>query len=188
VVGGVFLKALYDKPLWKKYASRDVTKAKNWAPIPKQPKVIVIVPAADRQAAKWRYTTTSPGADWSKENFDASAWQEGWSGFGSDGTPGAVIGTVWNTSNIWLRREIEIPADKVKVKELWLHHDEDAEIYINGVLALKTSGFTGSYDTFPLTEAGKAAIRPGKNVIAVHCRQTTGGQYVDLGLVSVQTN
>jgi hypothetical protein len=69
-----------------------------------------------------------------------------------------------------------------------LHHDEDVEIYINGVLALKTAGFVGSYDVFPLTKEGRAALQAGKNLIAIHCRQSTGGQYVDLGFVTVQTN
>jgi hypothetical protein len=148
----------------------------------------VIVPAADQQAAKWRYTTTKPSGDWAKENFNASAWPEGWSGFGSDGTPGAVIGTVWKTSNIWLRREVEIPMDKSQTPELWLHHDEDAEVYINGVLALKTTGWVGNYDVFPLSKAARAALKPGKNTLAVHCQQTGGGQYVDLGLVEVRNN
>ncbi len=34
VVGGVFLQMLYDQALWKKWASRDGTKASNWAPLP----------------------------------------------------------------------------------------------------------------------------------------------------------
>ncbi len=33
VVGGVFLQMLYDRAAWKKWASRDVTKAANWAPL-----------------------------------------------------------------------------------------------------------------------------------------------------------
>jgi hypothetical protein len=37
VVGGVFLQMLYDRAGWKKWASRDVTKAANWAPLPKPP-------------------------------------------------------------------------------------------------------------------------------------------------------
>jgi hypothetical protein len=188
VVGGVFAQLLYDKAVWQKWAKRDKTKAKNWAPIPKLPTITVVVPAADKQAAKWRYTTSRPASDWASASFDASAWKEGWGGFGTDGTPGAVIGTVWNTSYIWMRREVELPAAALAAPQLWLHHDEDVEIYINGVLALKTGGFVGSYDAFPLTKEARAALKPGKNLIAIHCRQSTGGQYVDLGFVTVQAN
>ena len=188
VVGGVFAQMLYDQAVWQKWAKRDKTKAAKWAPMPVAPKITVLVPAADQQASKWRYTTTKPPGDWAKSDYNATSWPEGWSGFGTAGTPGAIIGTVWNTGDIWLRREVEILANKLRDQELWLHHDEDAEIYINGVLALKTSGWVDGYEAFPLTEAGKAALKAGKNIIAVHCHQTSGGQYVDLGLVAVQTD
>jgi hypothetical protein len=188
VVGGVFAQLLYDKAVWKKWASRDKTRAANWAPIPKAPTVVTVVPAADKKSATWQYTLNRPADGWTKENFDATSWNEGWSGFGSHGTPGAVIGTVWRTSDIWLRRTVEIPADQLQNQQLWMHHDEDVEVHINGVLAFKTSGYVSSYDVFPLTKAGRAALKPGKNLIAVHCRQTGGGQYVDLGLVSVKNN
>ena len=69
VVGGVFLQMLYDLPLWQKYAGRDRTKAANWAPMPKAPKVTVIVPAADQQAAIWDYTTSRPASDWMTVQF-----------------------------------------------------------------------------------------------------------------------
>jgi len=187
VVGGVFAQLLYDKAVWQKWAGRDQTKASNWAPIPPAPKLTSVVPAADKHAEKWRYTTSPPATNWANENFDASTWKEGWSGFGTHGTPGAIVGTVWNTSNIWLRREVEIPADKLHDLQLWLHHDDDAEIYVNSSLVLKTTGWMTAYDTVPLTETGKRAFKPGKNLLAVHCRQTSGGQYVDLGLVDVET-
>jgi hypothetical protein len=186
VVGGVFAQMLYDKATWQKWASRDKTKASGWAPIPALPKVTAIVPAADKQAATWRYTTTRPADDWTNPAFDDSAWKEGQSGFGTRGTPGAVIGTTWNTREIWLRREIEIPADKLANLQLWLHHDEDTEIYLNGVLALRANGYVTGYDAIPLNATAKAALKPGKNLIAVHCRQTGGGQYIDVGLVDVE--
>lgn len=185
VVGGVFAQMLYDKKVWKKWAKQDVTKASKWAPMPVPPMVTTIVPAADKSPATWRYTTSKPAQNWFTADFDSSSWKEGQSGFGTRNTPGARVATTWNAPEIWLRREIEMPAGQWKNLQGWLHHDEDAEIYINGVLALRTSGYTGDYDSFPLLPAGKAALKPGKNVIAIHCRQTQGGQYIDFGLVEV---
>jgi hypothetical protein len=92
---------------------------------------------------------------------------------------------VWNTKDIWLRREFNVSDCEWRDLQAWLHHDEDAQVYINGVLALRVSGFVTGYELWPISSTSKAAIRPGKNLIAVHCQQTAGGQYVDLGLVDV---
>src|SRR5207245_1598471 len=91
VVGGVFAQLLYDKTLWKKWASRDKTKAANWAPIPAPPKITEVVAAADKAPATWRFTTSPPGDGWTQAEFDDSSWKEGQSGFGTPGTPGARI-------------------------------------------------------------------------------------------------
>jgi hypothetical protein len=48
VVGGLFLRALYDSAVWKKYASRDQTKARQWAPLRTASRVPIAVPAVDR--------------------------------------------------------------------------------------------------------------------------------------------
>jgi hypothetical protein len=185
VVGGVFAQMLYDKAVWQKWASRDQTKAANWAPMPKPPKITMVVPAADTQPATWRYTASKPADDWAKPGFDDSAWKQGQSGFGTRGTPGSVVRTEWNTPTIWLRREFDLPASGAKDLHLYLHHDEDAQVYVNGVLAASAGGYSTDYETLPLTPAGKAAVKPGRNVIAVQCRQTGGGQYVDAGFVEI---
>ncbi|MGC8990893.1 MAG: hypothetical protein ACP5MD_12300, partial [Verrucomicrobiia bacterium] len=132
------------------------------------------------------YTTSRPAQDWMKPEYDDSAWSKGPAGFGTAGTPGAHVRTRWNTQNIWLRREITLPESPLRLPMFRIHHDEDVEVYVNGVLAAAASGYTTDYEEMPLTPAGKAALRPGRNVIAVHCRQTGGGQYIDLGLVDVQ--
>ncbi|MCS7089736.1 MAG: DUF4965 domain-containing protein [Verrucomicrobiota bacterium] len=186
VVGALFLPALYDAKLWEKWAARDQTRATNWAPMPRPPKMIPVVPAADTQPTLWRYTTTRPPENWNHPFFDDRSWKEGLSGFGTPGTPGAHIGTVWNTPRIWLRREIELPSEGLDQIQLWIHHDEDAEVYLNGQLIGQFRGYTTSYFSRPLRPLARAVLKPGKNLLAVTCRQTGGGQYIDAGLVRME--
>ncbi len=186
VVGGVFAQMLYDKAVWAKWASRDKTKAANWAPMPKPPKTVVVVPTSQDQGLEWRFTTTKPSGQWFAPDFDDSMWQRGPGGFGTRGTPGAVVRTEWNTPDIWLRRAFDLPADfKPRQLRLLLHHDEDAEVFLNGQSGAEVSGYTTEYDSVPLAAAAEGALRPGRNVIAVHCHQTGGGQYIDVGVAAL---
>jgi hypothetical protein len=188
VVGGLFLKMLYDRAVWKKWAGRDTTKAANWAPLPVPPKVSVVVPTSQNERIAWRYTAEQPAEGWFQPGFDAASWKEGAGGFGTAGTPGAVVRTVWSSPDIWLRREFTLPAGDRNTLQLRMHHDEDAEVYINGVLAAAVNGFTSDYEEVAINGAGRAALKEGKNVLAIHCHQTTGGQYIDAGLVQVVPN
>jgi hypothetical protein len=118
--------------------------------------------------------------------FDDASWRIGPGGFGTRNTPGSVVRTDWTTADIWLRRTFELPAGFAAVNpQLLLHHDEDAEIYINGVLALKATGYATDYEFVPMTPEARAALKAGRNTLSVHCHQTTGGQYIDVGLVEV---
>jgi hypothetical protein len=69
---------------------------------------------------------------------------------------------------------------------LLLHHDEDAEVYVNGFLGARVKGYVTDYDEVVLTPEAVKALHPGKNTLAVHCRQTRGGQYIDVGLVEIK--
>lgn len=145
-----------------------------------------LLPTARRGGGVWRYTTQEPSANWFQPDFDDSSWAEGMAGFGRRGTPGAIIGTEWTTKQIWLRREFHLPAEVLIRREqlrLRIHHDEDVRVYLNGVEAFRESGFLTDYDDVAITPEALAALQPGRNVIAITCQQTEGGQYIDAGLV-----
>jgi hypothetical protein len=186
VVGGVFMKMLTDREMWKKWASRDKQKAGPWAPLPSPPEIKPVVPDACVEPISWRFTTQKPPDDWYKTDFDDGDWKHGPAGFGTAGTPGAVVRTEWKTADIWIRRSFDFPQVAFHDLQFSLHHDEDVEIYLNGVLAATAKGYITDYELVPINATAKAALKPGgKNVLAVHCHQTTGGQYIDVGIVDV---
>ena len=181
VVGGFFIKLLSDRDAWKKWASRDRLKPANWTPLPVAPKISVIVPAEQT----WRYTMEKPAGNWTKPEFDASGWKEGQAGFGTR-PPGFVQHTPWNTADIWLRREITLPDGAHPQLEFVAYHDEDVEIYVNGIPAAQEGGFTTMFVPLEISREARAAMKPGaKILVAVHCHQTIGGQGIDVGLADV---
>ncbi|HEY3414384.1 MAG TPA: DUF4965 domain-containing protein [Armatimonadota bacterium] len=188
VIGGVFIKMLADRPVWLKWARRDKTVVNTWAPLPKTPRLTIteIVPTSRKAAQTWRYTTEQPGADWMKPEFDASAWTEGPAGFGTAGTPGITVRTNWNTSDIWIRREVTMPANPVRDLQFLVYHDEDVDIYINGIPAASETSFTTEYIPVEISRFALALLKPGATVtLAAHCHQTAGGQGVDVGIAKV---
>jgi hypothetical protein len=191
VIGGVFIKMLADPSTWKKWARRDRARVGNWAPAPSPPRVTQLVPTSEHKPAVWRYSFAKPSADWTRPAFEDSNWKQGPGGFGTSGTPGAVIGTTWDTPDIWLRREVILP-DRTNPANIQLrvYHDEDLEVYIDDVLAANQSGYVTAYDFVDIRPAALKLLTPGKKIVlSVHCHQTGGGQGVDVGLVDlVETN
>ncbi len=186
VVGGVFIRLMQDRDIWNKWVAQADSMTGAWSAIPNPPKIIETVATSMDSPRQWHYVFDRPAENWYTVAFDpaAAGWRTGPGGFGTRGTPGAVVRTRWNTSNIWLRREFtltEIPDDL----HLYVHHDEDAQIYINGVFVAELGGFTTDYDPYPLSETARKALTIGTNVMAIHCRQTTGGQYIDAGFARV---
>lgn len=184
VVGGVFIKMLDDKAVWHKYAGRDKTPAGPWASLPTPPIVTEVIPTARKATTDWAYTFEKPAQGWESLGFDASAWKKGPAGFGS-GTDngGAPIRTEWTSDEIWVRREFELNAETLKAVQLVIQHDDDADVYINGQLAFHLGG-ANRYEIFELPQNIRKFLKVGKNVLAIHCRDTGGDQFIDAGFIT----
>jgi hypothetical protein len=174
----------YDRAIIK--VDLEQAAAVNQGNLARVPEIRVVVPTSQQKGIPWRYTLDKPGDNWFKPEFDDSAWKEGIGGFGTKGTPGAVVRTEWKTDNIWIRRAFTLPEIATENLFFLLHHDEDAEIYLNGVLAAKVESFITEYEEVAISAEARAALKPEKNQIAVHCRQTKGGQYIDVGLIEIK--
>ncbi len=149
------------------------------------PAVRMIVPTSEDSPQPWTYTTRRPDGEWYRAGYHAAGWQEGRGGFGTPDTPGAHVGTTWNTADIWARRTFELGAVPAAPLYLALHHDEDAEVYVNGVLVGRYPDYTVDYAYLPLPDSARAALHAGRNTLAVHVHQTKGGQFLDAGIASV---
>jgi hypothetical protein len=87
---------------------------------------------------------------------------------------------VWDTPDIWLRREFKTETEVKGQFQLDVNHDEDAEIYLDGQKIASLKGHNGEYAAAPLPEL--KSLPAGVHTLAIHCRQTEGGQYIDAGL------
>jgi len=143
----------------------------------------MLLPNALQGEYRWQYTTNQPPDDWFAANFDSSTWKRSFGGFGTSNTPGAVVRTEWSTADIWLRRQFVLPESLPNSWSLAIHHDEDVEVYLNGVLAATLEGHTVGYMIVPISAEAQGVLTGGTNSIAVHCHQTSGGQYIDVGLI-----
>lgn len=177
----------YDRSLVKMDADKITAAAKKLYLPP--PTVKTLVPTSEKDAQTWRFTTEKPADNWQQADFDDSKWKTGPGGFGEPTTPGSHVKTVWNNNDIWLRRYFELPADwqpeASRSYAVRIHHDEDTEIFLDGHLIARTTGFTTDYIEVPLDAEAVKRLHGGKSTLAVHCHQTGGGQYIDVGLVEV---
>ena len=153
-------------------------KGKDGAKIP----VTTFVDDARGRPATWSYITTAPAPGWKEVGSKAfKNWIKGQGGFGTRKTPNSYVTTDWDEEQIWMRTSFgatEIPEKLV----LEIYHDEDVEVYLNGVEIYKATSYVTDYQVVELGKEALDAFQTSNNVLAAHCRQTTGGQFIDMAL------
>lgn len=142
-----------------------------------------IVPMATEEPWAGLYTRTTPSDGWEMPDFDAKGWKEGKAAWGSDGLP--AVNTRWSATNsdLFVRRTVDIKAADLQ-EDLYLvySHDDVFEIFINGTKVATTGETWREGVKLRLDGELKGLLKPGKNVIAAHCHNTTGGAYTDFGV------
>lgn len=145
--------------------------------------LVVIAGDSGQNPTHWAYSTTDPGAGWLETGFDDRTWKRGPAGFGVTNTPAVKVGTPWDSNAIWLRASVELPKlnpdDRLT---LHLFHDEDVTICVNGKRLYEAKGYLTQYSDILLDANQMELFQAGGNTLAVFCRQTGGGQGIDLGL------
>jgi hypothetical protein len=145
--------------------------------------LVSVAETAEKGGWKGRYTFDRPTSGWVTATFNDARWKEGEAAFG---TPDEITAkTQWkgDNSEIWVRREINVDTDLAD-KKIWLEysHDDDVELYINGVEVVNTGHKWRKNVLTPLPDAAVQTLKAGRNVIAAHCLNRTGGALLDFGL------
>ncbi|KUG08559.1 glutaminase family protein [Solirubrum puertoriconensis] len=143
----------------------------------------VLAAASETVPQAYRFTTNKPADNWMQPNFDDKAWEQG-AGLLATEKDERNAKTHWQGSDVWLRRTVtlkEVPRQKLK---LYMRHDDDVEVYLNGVPAFSCAPcFTPDYLEFEVAPAAAATLRKGANTLAVHCKNTGGPGTLDVGLL-----
>jgi len=154
---------------------------------------LVILPTAEHQPVRWRYTFEKPGRDWAAAEFNDVSWKEGESGFGDREAPPERMGpyprggrfprTQWNSEEIWLRRSVTLPRIDFAFAYAIFQQRGECELFIDGK---PIQSFWSLETYYPLELAGGASEvlkKPGPHVLAVHAKRHSGRiNYVDVGL------
>ncbi len=141
--------------------------------------VEMVVPSAEEKLTTWSYTDEKPADNWMAPDFAATTWKTGQGMFG--GQDEKRIKTKWKTDDIWLRKEVSLN-EALEEAVVKIAFDDNYEIYVNGQLLLAETGASAPYKYMQVDKEKSKLFKKGKNVIAVHCKNTGGGQHIDVGI------
>jgi hypothetical protein len=137
-----------------------------------------ILPTADELPYETHYTENQPANDWAATNFNDKDWQSAAAPFGNEGP----FKTKWSGKDIWTRRSFTLKNSIEGPVYLKLRHDDNVEVFLNGTLIHSTKGWTHKYIFIPI-ENPSLLKQNAPNVLAIHCANTAGGQFIDAGIV-----
>lgn len=145
--------------------------------------VVGIVPNGEDRPWSAKYVTQQPNGNWFKPEFNDKDWKNGEGAFGTkENEP--LSKTQWSEEKIWVRREISLPEDLTnRTVYLEYSHDDDVQIYVNGIEVVNTGPSTGKNKRIKLSSEALKTLKKGKNLLTGYCHNTGGNGFFDFGLL-----
>jgi hypothetical protein len=141
----------------------------------------LILPTAAVERWDAAYTENKPDGKWTDVAYDDQTWKKGKAAFGTPEMPN--LSTKWESKDVWVRRPFDLDEDySGSPVVLEYSHDDIFELYINGIEVVATDYSWRNNVMKELPEEVTRTLVPGKNIIAAHCHNRTGGGYTDFGL------
>lgn len=140
-----------------------------------------VLATGQSQPAEVLYTETDPGQGWMHEQYNDAQWKKGRMPFGKGWDD--QFATPWNSKQIWVRRTFELNDTDIEQLMLQLRHDDDVEVYINGLPVYAcTRCYLRKAKEYKLGNEIKKSLKKGTNLIAVKCINPSGNAWLDVGL------
>jgi len=147
----------------------------------------VLLPSGEYAPWNGYYTTNPPGRGWMASRFEPSSWCLGEGGFGSSAEVDAAqiqsCRTPWQTRQIWVRREFDLPSGKPQRPVLNIRHEGAVQVFLNGKKIFESDSPSISYSYFDVSQT--ALFRPIGNILAVQAVVPKGApnRFLDFGLL-----
>ncbi len=146
-----------------------------------------LAPMGNKGGYLAKVRTSMPAAlqdTWMNPDASEAGWSNSRGPWGSRGEY-PYIQSDWggNNTDRYIRRHVTLTADDIR-GDFWIiySHDDQCEVYVNGVKVVETDVSWHQNVKVHLTGAARASLVEGDNVIAYHVHNTSGGAQADIGL------
>ena len=140
-----------------------------------------VLPASDEETYSVSYSESKPDENWINIDYDAQSWKTGQAPFSDNKS---MAKTSWTSEDLYYRRTFDLESTNLESLYLKLSHDDNVMAWINGVKIADIKGWLSSYKYLPVPQEALKTLKATGNVLAIHIRNTAGGQFLDAGLVT----
>ena len=130
-------------------------------------------------------TSQSGPTGWYREDFDDSEWETAHFPIASNGNALPYY-SLWDGTNntVFIRREFYVDHDpSIDDYKLYVRHDDDYKVYLNGRQLDNQAGANSDYRTVNISSN---RLNVGRNVLAIQVKQFTGATYFDCGVLCIE--